>query len=138
MRPGGDLRRGAGPGGGARLPPGPVPQPLRPRRAGAVRPGGRGVSGPPRRVRRGRPGPGGLRPAGHPLHRLGPSGLRHGHEQGCRQAGDGARGYSHCPLAGADLHRAGHSPPRRGAAPALRGEDHQRRLLPGHGPAGDP
>ena len=51
-------------------------------------------SGPPRHLRRGRPGAGRLRSAGNSLHRRGLSGQRHRHGQGPDQAPGGRRGES--------------------------------------------
>ena len=65
-----------------------------------LRHGGHRLPGPPRRLRRGWPGPGGLRPSGHPLYRRRVLKQRHGHGQGRHQAGDGRRRRPHRPLEG--------------------------------------
>ena len=101
------LRRAAGDSGGAGWLPGPgsragegLPQVGQPQQdwqgsAGAVPDGRRGVPGPARRVRRGRPHPGDAGSAGRALHRQRLPGQRAGHGQGSDQADCGAAGRAH-------------------------------------------
>ena len=101
---------------------------LRQGRSARLRHGGRRVHRAPRRLRRGRTGAGGVRPARHPLHRLGLPRQRHRHGQGPHQAPRRALRH-HREMACAEVHGGRDRRHRRRNGAALRRQAQRQRLV---------